>query len=452
VLSASEIRAFLKHDDQMVRDQAANRLIDDARPHPVTACDALEAFDLHAGEGNGQLWNAIGELPVTSCCARVLAARLVDMQSRDMSETLERALQSMSVEALREAGGELVANETLRADLRAEISHQAAQLERPPEQLWQELMKRADLEDEEWNGGWLDADDPDDAEEGDADADADADEDEDKDEDEDEAESDGDDEQAYEPSSRGVLLALAQHREFAALRVMEVLNDPEAEGGREEYAVELAGMLRLDEAVGPLMERLGIEGADLLRERIEKALPRIATNKVVERLEADYAQASEDVRFSMALILSNIFTSESEAATLRLMPHEQDEARRTILASGLCKMVSAAGLELVEPMVAKKAFDPMWASLDEEFYGASLMLGRPSELLEKIKARTEAERESFRRQRSLTRLAEGMMALDLPDEDPFAPQEPFRREEEKTGRNDPCPCGSGKKYKKCCGK
>lgn len=24
--------------------------------------------------------------------------------------------------------------------------------------------------------------------------------------------------------------------------------------------------------------------------------------------------------------------------------------------------------------------------------------------------------------------------------------------EDKTGRNDPCPCGSGKKYKKCCGK
>lgn len=24
--------------------------------------------------------------------------------------------------------------------------------------------------------------------------------------------------------------------------------------------------------------------------------------------------------------------------------------------------------------------------------------------------------------------------------------------ERKVGRNDPCPCGSGKKYKKCCGK
>lgn len=29
---------------------------------------------------------------------------------------------------------------------------------------------------------------------------------------------------------------------------------------------------------------------------------------------------------------------------------------------------------------------------------------------------------------------------------------PIKREEPKVGRNDPCPCGSGKKYKKCCGK
>lgn len=31
----------------------------------------------------------------------------------------------------------------------------------------------------------------------------------------------------------------------------------------------------------------------------------------------------------------------------------------------------------------------------------------------------------------------------------FGP-EPIRREQPKVGRNDPCPCGSGKKYKKCC--
>ena len=33
----------------------------------------------------------------------------------------------------------------------------------------------------------------------------------------------------------------------------------------------------------------------------------------------------------------------------------------------------------------------------------------------------------------------------------IAKQEPIRREEPKIGRNDPCPCGSGKKFKKCCG-
>jgi SEC-C motif-containing protein len=37
---------------------------------------------------------------------------------------------------------------------------------------------------------------------------------------------------------------------------------------------------------------------------------------------------------------------------------------------------------------------------------------------------------------------------------PVSPQEKpktFVRDEAKVGRNDPCPCGSGKKYKKCCG-
>jgi len=33
-----------------------------------------------------------------------------------------------------------------------------------------------------------------------------------------------------------------------------------------------------------------------------------------------------------------------------------------------------------------------------------------------------------------------------------APTEPQRREAPKVGRNDPCPCGSGSKYKRCCGR
>ncbi len=42
-------------------------------------------------------------------------------------------------------------------------------------------------------------------------------------------------------------------------------------------------------------------------------------------------------------------------------------------------------------------------------------------------------------------------AKGLPDDDePYYFEEPYVRQEPKTGRNDPCPCGSGKKYKKCC--
>jgi preprotein translocase subunit SecA len=53
--------------------------------------------------------------------------------------------------------------------------------------------------------------------------------------------------------------------------------------------------------------------------------------------------------------------------------------------------------------------------------------------------RPQETREAPRRQLRLNRGEEG------------AKQAPIRRAAKKVGRNDPCPCGSGKKYKKCCG-
>ena len=45
-------------------------------------------------------------------------------------------------------------------------------------------------------------------------------------------------------------------------------------------------------------------------------------------------------------------------------------------------------------------------------------------------------------------------AAQLPGEDETPLPEPVEpiRSDGKVGRNDPCPCNSGKKYKQCCGK
>ena len=47
---------------------------------------------------------------------------------------------------------------------------------------------------------------------------------------------------------------------------------------------------------------------------------------------------------------------------------------------------------------------------------------------------------------------EDWMESDVWRMEPETVQQPYVRSVPKVGRNDPCPCGSGKKYKKCCGK
>ena len=44
----------------------------------------------------------------------------------------------------------------------------------------------------------------------------------------------------------------------------------------------------------------------------------------------------------------------------------------------------------------------------------------------------------------------GLPTEDEPQLPP--PIQPIHKEQQEIGRNDPCPCGSGKKYKKCCGR
>jgi preprotein translocase subunit SecA len=65
----------------------------------------------------------------------------------------------------------------------------------------------------------------------------------------------------------------------------------------------------------------------------------------------------------------------------------------------------------------------------------------------KIASEDDVDRDAMekrKREQSEMRLSRGRDAEQA--------QQPLKREGEKVGRNSPCPCGSGKKYKKCCGR
>ncbi|MFB9147866.1 preprotein translocase subunit SecA [Halomonas alkalicola] len=76
---------------------------------------------------------------------------------------------------------------------------------------------------------------------------------------------------------------------------------------------------------------------------------------------------------------------------------------------------------------------------------------------EEVEELEQKRREALEREKAMADSRhEDPDALDRPEESgaplPGADGRPVRREGPKVGRNDPCPCGSGKKFKQCCGK
>jgi preprotein translocase subunit SecA len=67
--------------------------------------------------------------------------------------------------------------------------------------------------------------------------------------------------------------------------------------------------------------------------------------------------------------------------------------------------------------------------------------------------RLEKQRREEQKQREYQHAQVAGMAADTDESGQQAdPQQPMFREGPKVGRNDPCPCGSGKKYKQCHGR
>ena len=94
----------------------------------------------------------------------------------------------------------------------------------------------------------------------------------------------------------------------------------------------------------------------------------------------------------------------------------------------------------------KKDFEPSIRRLKTEF--PELYALHESFFNELLRTR-DPERMLYQRMKKLKR-SKYMAGFDEAEPD-AAPVETVRRSQPKVGRNDPCPCGSGKKYKHCCG-
>lgn len=73
-------------------------------------------------------------------------------------------------------------------------------------------------------------------------------------------------------------------------------------------------------------------------------------------------------------------------------------------------------------------------------------------ILSKVQVRAESDVEAVEQKRRESEQGPKNYEHESPNQDAAQPSGPATREQPKVGRNEPCPCGSGKKYKQCCGK
>jgi preprotein translocase subunit SecA len=100
-------------------------------------------------------------------------------------------------------------------------------------------------------------------------------------------------------------------------------------------------------------------------------------------------------------------------------------------------------------------FDEMVADIREETvkFCYNVTVTTRTERRNVVSGRTSAAKEEYKDDSAAQAGAgSGSMPSAAPKADKTGKQETIRRDMPKVGRNDPCPCGSGKKYKNCCGR
>ena len=256
--------------------------------------------------------------------------------------------------------------------------------------------------------------------------------------------------------------ALSFFPDQCAAKVLDILKQGEKVSGWLEFmCVRIAGRIHLEPAIPCLIDLL--EDAD--RWSCDEALwelKRIGTDSVVEQLASRYAAGGNGLRLPIAGLLEDIHSDLSVQTCLNLLEKEQDPELRGSLIESILMNFSPAGIEPARQFVLSTPKNPETLEVRHALLVASKMMGVQFPEFDAWAEDSKTDRE-FRRDwykdHPLVLLANSFEERD--DELSWEDEEiegliaderaeTIVRHGPRVGRNDPCPCGSGKKYKKCC--
>jgi len=211
----------------------------------------------------------------------------------------------------------------------------------------------------------------------------------------------------------------------------------------EPLMVQLAGELRYEPALPLVIEKLHEDG-DVSKEECQRALVKIGTDTVVAALREAYAKAEWGFRLFAADALGRIHTDLAVEACIDLLAKEEDYDLKDWLAQALVHHFSHEGNEAARTMLVD---DPDMIDLKLALAPACTLMEQNFPELEEWRKEIE---ESWGRKSLPPDPAWSPPPKKALTPHPLPPLSPISKMEKKVGRNDPCPCGSGKKFKKCC--
>lgn len=194
------------------------------------------------------------------------------------------------------------------------------------------------------------------------------------------------------------------------------------------YNVFLAGECKADSLTSLLVPLLLRTNEDLLAEEVTDALVKVGTEKVVR--EVGKTAMKGDAAYAGVDILRRIKIPASEEILLEHLETTEDLTIKTLIAEALCAQLSTKAIPKVASMI-ETGYDKQLLELEEDLYVCCVITGFDHPDLPKWKQTiNDMELKSKKVEKDMVKHQAKTM---------------------KIGRNDPCPCGSGKKYKKCCG-